>query len=61
MRLPNFIYDWIVSRGRIPKLIHKLYPSLHWCYDWDDMLVYDKMDEYESCGHKNRQCAYNCR
>ena len=42
-------YRRIEFRGEIYDEELAQYPKLHWCPDWDYMLVNDDMDAFEAC------------
>jgi hypothetical protein len=49
MRLPNFIYSRIKRAESIPWWARLLWPTLHYCCEWDGLLIDKSMDEYECC------------
>jgi hypothetical protein len=45
--IPVFIYNWVDKRQRIPWLVRKLYPTLHFCEDLDFLLL---ARDHKTCG-----------
>ena len=43
------LYRAVDKLGVISDELKKLYPTLHFCYEWDLMLVDDGMPEFECC------------
>lgn len=49
MKAPDFIYDWIDERGSVPFWGRLIWPTLHFCCEWDYLLIDKTMREYECC------------
>lgn len=56
IRCPNWLYNWIDRRGRIPGWVWWLWPLAHWCPEMDALLIVDNhMDCFcGRCGKRTR-------
>lgn len=49
MKVPNFIRRHINRGDSIPWWSRLIWPTLHFCFEWDGMLVDESMPEYDCC------------
>ena len=51
--MPYRLWLWCDKIGRIPWFVRVLWPTAHWCPEFDDLLVEETMGEFKFC-----QCQY---
>lgn len=57
MSCPNWLYNWINRRGRIPRLLrYWVWPLAHWCPEMDGLLIIDNVQDCfcGRCGKRSR-------
>jgi hypothetical protein len=54
MRCPNWLYNWIERRDRIPRWVWLFWPKAHWCPEMDGLLIIDNVDDCY-CGRCKRK------